>query len=147
MSEAARIARASALFAEGFSCSQAVFLAFAEELGLDRETALKLSQALGGGMGHLGQACGAVSGAFLAISLKHGRSRADDMAARDRTYERMKRLADLFRERYGSISCPGLLGLDLGTPEGLAEAKAKGLFASRCAEYVRTAAELAEAII
>ncbi len=147
MPESPRVARASALFAEGFSCSQAVFLAFAEELGLEREPALKLSQAMGGGMGHLGQACGAVSGAFLALALKHGRSRADDMAARDRTYEKMKILADRFRERHGSISCPGLLGVDLGTPEGAAEARAKGLFAARCAAYVRLAVELAEAVI
>lgn len=147
MPESPRIARAAALFADGFSCSQAVFLAFAEELGLEREPALRLSQALGGGMGHLGQACGAVSGAFLAISLKHGRSRADDMASRDVTYAKMKLLADRFRERHGSITCPGLLGVDLGTPEGLAEAKARGLFAGRCAEYVRTAAELAEALL
>ena len=35
---------------EGFNCSQAVFSAFAPELGLDRETALRVAAAFGGGM-------------------------------------------------------------------------------------------------
>ena len=40
-------------FSEGFSCSQAVFTAYCEDLGLDKETGLKISGAFGGGMGHL----------------------------------------------------------------------------------------------
>lgn len=147
MADQPHAARAAAVFAQGFSCSQAVFTAFAEELGLEHESALRLSQALGGGMAHLGQTCGAVSGAFLAIALKHGRSRADDLAARDRTYERMRRLAALFEERHGSLSCPGLLGVDLATEEGQAEAKARDLFRTRCACFVRTAAELTEGVL
>ncbi len=147
MSDSARVRRAAALFAEGFSCSQSVFLAFAEELGLEREPALKLSQALGGGMGHLGETCGAVSGAFLAISLKHGRSRAEDLAARDRTYEKMKLLADVFRDRFGSLRCNDLLGCDLGTTEGMAEARSRDLFQTRCPLFVRLAAERTEDLL
>ena len=55
--------------------------------------------------------------------------------------------ADLFRERFGAIRCPGLLGVDLGTPEGMAAARAQSLFSTRCAEYVRAAAEWAESIL
>lgn len=134
-------------FREGFSCSQAVFTAFSDDSGLDHEAALKLSQALGGGMGHLGQTCGAVTGAFLAIGLKHGRIRAEDMAARDRTYALMKTVADRFRTRHGSLTCPGLLGCDIGTAAGLAEAQAKNLFQTSCADYVREAAELLEELL
>jgi len=55
---------AAATFTNGFSCSQAVCLAFADDFGIDRETALKLSCALGGGMSHTGNTCGAVTGAL-----------------------------------------------------------------------------------
>jgi C_GCAxxG_C_C family probable redox protein len=133
-------AEALSAFREGFSCSQAVFSVFAAETGLDRETALKLSQALGGGMAHLGEACGALTGAFLAISLKHGRTRPEDLEARDRTYARMQELAARFKARFGAFRCPDLLGLDLGTAEGMARAREEDLFRRRCDQFVQAAA-------
>jgi C_GCAxxG_C_C family probable redox protein len=147
MTETTHSAKALAAFREGFSCSQAVFSALAEEMGLDRETALKLSQAFGGGMAHLGEACGAVTGAFLAISLKHGRTRAEDLEARDRTYARMQELAARFKARYGSLHCPDLLGVDLGTKEGMSRARENNLFRLRCDEFVRTAADLVDELL
>ena len=44
---------ASSRFSEGFSCSQSVLVAFAPELGLDADAALRVSAAFGGGMGRL----------------------------------------------------------------------------------------------
>ena len=46
--------RAEELFKTGACCSQAVFGAFAEELGMDAETAMKVSAGLGGGVGRWG---------------------------------------------------------------------------------------------
>jgi C_GCAxxG_C_C family probable redox protein len=140
MNETNHPAEALAAFREGFSCSQAVFAAFAAEQGLDRETALKLSQAFGGGMAHLGEACGAVTGAFLAISLKHGRTRVDDLDARDRTYARMQEFAARFKARFGSLHCRELLGVDLGTEDGMRRARENNLFRLRCDEFVLAAA-------
>ena len=51
----------------------------------DRPTALKLSCALGGGMAHTGNTCGAVSGALMVIGMKYGRTSPDDLASRDRS--------------------------------------------------------------
>jgi hypothetical protein len=45
---------ATANFTNGLSCSQAVCRAFAEYVGIDRETALKLSSAIRGGVAHSG---------------------------------------------------------------------------------------------
>lgn len=36
-------------FRQGFSCSQAVLAALSESLGLDKQRALRISQAFGGG--------------------------------------------------------------------------------------------------
>ena len=71
-----RIKTAVDRFHEGFSCSQAIFSAFAEKFGLELDTALKISQPFGGGIAQRGETCGAVAGAFLTIGLKFGRTRA-----------------------------------------------------------------------
>jgi C_GCAxxG_C_C family probable redox protein len=139
--------RAAALFREGFSCSQAVFATFSEDFGLDRDISLKLSQAFGGGMAHLGEACGAVTGAFMLIGLKYGRTRADDLEARDRTYATMRQFTDKFKALHCSIQCRCLLGLDIGTEEGMRLAREKNLFQTLCSNYVRNAAEIVEEIL
>jgi C_GCAxxG_C_C family probable redox protein len=134
--------KAVATFNQGFSCSQAVFSSFCEPLGLKRETALKISQSFGGGMAHLGETCGAVTGAFMTIGLKHGRTRAEDAAAKEKTYELMRNFAARFKALHGSIQCPRLLGVDLGTAEGMKLAQEKNLFRTLCVKYVQDAAEI-----
>jgi len=139
--------RAAALFKEGFSCSQAVFAAFSETYGMDLETSLKLAQAFGGGMAHLGEACGAVTGAFMLIGLKYGRTKAEDLESRDRTYAKMRKFTDRFKGLHCSIQCRCLLGLDLGTEEGMRLAREKNLFQTLCAKYVQDAATIVEDIL
>jgi len=139
--------RAAALFQEGFSCSQAVFATFSEDFGLDRDISLRLSQAFGGGMAHMGEACGAVTGAFMLIGLKYGRTKADDLEARDRTYAKMRQFTDKFKALHCSIQCRCLLGLDIGTEEGMRLAREKNLFQTLCSNYVRNAAEIVEEIL
>ncbi len=65
-------------FLSGFNCAQAVFSTFSGQLGLEPELALRIAGSFGGGMGHIGETCGAVTGAFMLIGLKHGKVRADD---------------------------------------------------------------------
>jgi C_GCAxxG_C_C family probable redox protein len=142
-----RADKAAALFAEGFSCSQAVFTAFSGGFDLARDLSLRLSQPFGGGMAHLGEACGAVTGAFMVLGLKYGRTRAEDLAARDRTYDLQRRFAEKFKALHGAISCRGLLGLDLGSEQDMALAREKNLFKTLCAGYVRSAAEILDEIL
>jgi len=136
--------QAVACFGEGHSCSQAVLSTYGPELGLERELALKAAQGLGGGMGHLGEVCGAVTGAFIVLGLRYGTSDAADRAARDRVYQRVRELAERFAVRRGSILCRELLGCDIGTPEGLSHAREQGLFSTLCPALVRDASELLE---
>ncbi|MBM3293591.1 MAG: C_GCAxxG_C_C family protein [Candidatus Aminicenantes bacterium] len=139
--------RAAATFQEGFSCSQAVLTAFSDDFGLDRDVALRISQALGGGLAHLGEACGAVTGAFMVIGLKHGRTRAEDLAARDKTYAVMQEFARKFRDLHCSLTCRCLLGCDIGTAEGMKAALEKNLFQTLCLHYVKDAAEIVDALL
>jgi len=135
------------LFRQGFSCSQAVAAAFAPDLGLDREAALRLAQPFGGGIARRADWCGAVTGAFLAIGLKHGRDRAEDAAARDRTYALVNEFIARFSARHGQLKCRDLLGCDIGTPEGQKQAEAQKLHQTKCEDFVRDAAAILEEIL
>jgi C_GCAxxG_C_C family probable redox protein len=134
-------------FRKGFVCSQAVFTAFSSELGLDQEAALKLSGGLGAGMGRTNQTCGAVTGAYLAIGLKHGRSKLEDEAARQKTYALIQEFDRRFKAKHNSVNCTELIGCFLGDPAQYQKAVSEGRFQTICAELVRTAVEIAEELI
>lgn len=139
-----RVEQAVSCFKEGFSCSQALLSTYGVEFGLDRETALKVSGAFGGGMGRMGETCGAVTGAFMVIGLKYGNTRVDDRQAKEKTYSLVKEFVEKFKSRNGSIACRELLGCDISTPEGMEIAKEKNLFATLCPKLVSDAAEIIE---
>jgi C_GCAxxG_C_C family probable redox protein len=139
--------RAADLFRQGFSCSQAVAAAFAADRGLDETTALRLSQGFGGGIARQADWCGALTGAILVIGLAHGRTRADDSAARDRTYALVRELVARFTDRHGQVRCRDLLSCDIGTPEGQAKADALRLHQTRCEAFVRDAAAILDEIL
>lgn len=134
-------------FKEGFSCSQAILSAFSEPFGLDRITALKIAQSFGGGMAHMGETCGAVTGAFMVIGLKHGRTRADDDPAKEKTYELVQEFVRKFRSEHGSIVCRELLGYDIGNENEAKEAQEKHLFDELCPKLVQTAAEILKGLL
>jgi len=134
-------------FKEGFSCSQAVLSAFSDIFDLELNLALKISQPFGGGIAHRGNICGAVSGAFMAIGLKHGRTQVDDIPARDRTYAAITTFIEKFESAFGSIICKELLGYDLSSEEGHKKAEDDGLFETLCPKFVHHAAELVETLI
>lgn len=138
--------KAKAIYNEGFSCAPAVIAAYAEQFGLEKDMALKIAIGFGGGM-HLGQTCGAVTGAIMVIGLKYGKTRPDDNQAKKKTYELSKRFADKFKARFGSIECKALLGCDITTPEGAKEAQDKKLFSTICADYVAAAADILDEIL
>jgi C_GCAxxG_C_C family probable redox protein len=142
-----RIDQAVACFGCGFSCSQAVFSAYAEELALDKETALKISGAFGGGMAGMADTCGAVTGALMVIGLKYGKTKVDDDEAKKRTYALAGEFVARFKARHSSIVCRELLGCDISTPEGKQSFEDNKLKDARCRKFVREAAEILEEIL
>jgi C_GCAxxG_C_C family probable redox protein len=134
-------------FKKGFSCSQAVLAALSEQLGLERDKALRISQSFGGGMARMGLTCGAVTGALMVIGLKYGRTRAEDEGSREKTYALVQDFIRQFKARHGSIVCNDLIGADIGTAEGHDLAAARGVFEFLCPKYVRDAVEIVEKIL
>ena len=142
-----RVERAVSCFKEGFSCSQAMLSTYGPQLGLNHELALKVSGAFGGGMARMGETCGAVTGAFMVIGLKYGKTKVEDEQAKERAYSLVREFVDRFKSRNGSIVCRELLGCDISTPEGSDLAKEKNLFATLCPKFVQDAAEIIEQIL
>lgn len=138
--------RAEELFRSGCACSQAVFCAFAEEMGMDQATAMKVASGLGGGVGRMREVCGAITGAAMAIGLKHGNATGDDAAAKAKTYELIQKVAGRFRAENGSIVCRELLGLAQGAPTpATPDARTPAYYKKRpCAELVHMAAQFVE---
>ena len=98
-----KIEKAKDLFARKFHCSQAVFAAFAQELGITEEQALKIGACFGSGM-RKGEVCGACTGALMALGLKFGQSNENDMDSRMKTNEVTDRFLDEFKRKTAHIS-------------------------------------------
>ena len=102
-------AEASALFCQGCNCAQAVFTAFCDVTGMDRQTALRLSSSFGAGMGRLRQTCGAVSAMCMVAGMLYGFGEHCDTAEKARHYARIQALAGAFQEQFG-LTVSGLVG-------------------------------------
>jgi C_GCAxxG_C_C family probable redox protein len=128
-------------FSEGFACSQSVLLAFAEQYGVDPEIAARISAGFGGGMGRSGFTCGAITGALMVAGLKQGGTQPTDKAAKERAYTLARQMLEEFKARLGGLECRELLGVDISTSEGLAQAREQGLFQG-CDRFVAEAASI-----
>ena len=60
---------AYAWFLKGYNCSQSVVAAFAPQLGLTEEMALRLSAGFGAGIGRMREVCGAFCGVVTVLSM------------------------------------------------------------------------------
>lgn len=132
-------------FKSGYNCAQSVFLAFSSEFGFDDETALKLSSSFGGGMGRLREVCGAVSSMFAIAGLKCGYSTPNDDEIKAKHYELIQKLAEKFKEKYGTIICRELLELPDGADSPVPSKRTDEYYKTRpCEEFVAFAAEIIE---
>ncbi|MBR5515430.1 MAG: C_GCAxxG_C_C family protein [Clostridia bacterium] len=138
--------KAKELFKEGYNCAQAVFLAFEDVIGVNRETALKLSSSFGGGMGRMREVCGAVSGMFMVLGCLYGYD--DPKAATEKMdhYVLIREAAQKFKDENGSIICREIL--EGATPGGVPEKRTEEYYKKRpCVEYVGQCAAIVEAYI
>lgn len=125
-----------------FNCAQTVFSLFAENVGLDEITALKISSTFGGGM-NCAETCGAITGAYMVIGMKHGHF-TNDPNAKAKTKLLVKQFNEKFKAQHGSLICKKLTGFDISTPEGASEAYNEGVFDNKCPVFIKTACTILE---
>ncbi|MDD5021697.1 MAG: C-GCAxxG-C-C family protein [Endomicrobiaceae bacterium] len=139
---------AEKLFKDGYNCCQSVICAFSKDLNIDFDTALKISSSFGGGMGRLREVCGAVSAMFMVAGLKYGYIDPKDHKAKAEHYKLIQELAKQFEEKYGSIVCRQLLGLEQKKDNPNPSERTESYYKKRpCSEFVSFSAELMEKMI
>ncbi len=119
--------------------------AYGVKLGIDVEAAMKIGNSFGGGMGLMGGTCGAVTGAFIIIGLKHGQANSEDKESKKKTYELIEKFVREFKSRNDTIICRELIGFDIGSKNKPQDSGQ--IISEKCPNYIRDAAELIEEIM
>ena len=132
---------AGELFLSGYSCSQAVVVAFCDVTGLDKDFAAKISSSFGGGMGRMREVCGAVSGMLMVAGILYGYDTPGEDSAKRAHYQRVQALAGEFRQQIGSIVCREILKNPPSDPNPTPRT-AEFYKARPCARMVMLAAKL-----
>jgi C_GCAxxG_C_C family probable redox protein len=140
----ARVAKAVALFKEGFNCSQSVVAAYADLEGFSQEQALKMSASFGGGIGRMRETCGAACGMFLLAGLKTGVTDGADRDGKAANYAFVQQLAEEFKQHNGALRCADLLNLPDNEPTvATPEARTTHYYKKRpCVKIVEEAARI-----
>ena len=103
-----RVAKGVALFKQGYNCSQAVTLAFADWYDVPEGLMARMSASFGGGIGRMRETCGTASGMFMLAGLEIASEEANQ-EVKARNYRAVQKLAAMFKEQTGSLICRELL--------------------------------------
>ncbi len=127
-----RVKIAADLQSSGYNCAQAILGAFLDKTNLDLETAAKLTEGLGGGVGGQREVCGVVTAMAMIASFVNSSGDPKNKYTKKSTYELVSKLMDDFKAEHGSIICRELVGMS-------GDVKVKP-----CTEYVRLGAAMIE---
>lgn len=133
-------------FRNGLNCSQSVFASYSETLGLDKDTALMVACGFGAGMGRMQETCGAVTGAYMVLSVFACRKNTENTERKTHSYAWVRTFSQLFAQRMGSTQCRTLLQCDLQTEEGQRYANENMVFENICEPCITTAIELIDTL-
>ena len=132
-------------FREGYNCAQSVLLAFANQVGLKEDEALKLASSFGGGMGRLREVCGAVSAMFMIAGILKGYTEPNNDIVKANHYKLIQDLAAEFKLKHGTIICRELLGLDGTEFSPIPSARTDEYYKERpCEEFIKCVAVIVE---
>lgn len=120
MGEQAIIARNEAgnNFKSGFNCAEAVVTTFNTLLNEPfKPEVVKMASGFGGGLGHAGCMCGALTGSVMVLGMINGRT----SSSQDRTpiYQLAKEFHDRFEQTFGGTCCRVLNQFEFDSPEHL----------------------------
>lgn len=127
------------LFKDGNNCSQAVALAFKDEMNLSEDLIKKLIIGFGGGFGRQRLVCGAVSGMTMVLS--YIKSDGSDKTA---IYSILQNACDEVKKELGSLICAELLDRsDAVKISPIAEERTEEYYKKRpCADICRIVADI-----
>ena len=136
--------KAEQLFRSGYNCAQSVIGAFCDDLGLDFDTAMKISEGFGGGFGRMRLTCGAVSGMGMVAGMMLSRG-AGEGNTRSEVYSAVHGMSDEFTKKNGSIICADLLGLNKKEYDSTPEERTAEYYKKRpCVMCIKDCVRIAE---
>jgi C_GCAxxG_C_C family probable redox protein len=114
------------------NCAQAVLSSAV--IAMEEDPALtNVANYFGGGIARMGQTCGAVTGAAIGLGLRD--LGAAEGSTKNSGFDPLQQLMRDFEERFGAVTCKGLLGCDISTDKGFRQAK-KTQALTRCPLFV-----------
>lgn len=139
----AKATRARELFLEGCNCAQAVVAAYAEEMGMTVDRALRLASGMGGGMGGLRLTCGTVSAMAMVLGAVQGYHDPADITAKQLLYARIQAMHARFTDEYHTENCRELLkSAGIAAKAEPSERTPEYYKARPCVRYVELAARI-----
>ena len=136
--------KAFKLLNEKYHCTQALFGAFANDLGLDLKTAFKISTCFGGGM-RCGNTCGCITAGLLVLGMTFGFYNSSDteleVYGNKKTEEFIRRFSEKMN---GKVNCRDILGKDISIPDEMAEIRKHGLILQKCPAALGVSIEILE---
>lgn len=136
--------KAEKLLTQQYHCSQALFGAFAEDLGLDLKTAFKISTCFGGGM-RQGGTCGCITASLLVLGMTLGfydsQDRELEVYGNKKTEEFIRRFTDKME---GEVNCREILGKDISKPDEVAIIRKEGLILKKCPRAINISIDILE---
>ena len=128
--------RAGENFRSGYNCSEAIFVAFRELVAPDLNPELvRMFTGYGGGLGHAGCMCGALTGSVAVLGLLAGRVNQD--GDREKCYELARNFHDRFEQKFSATCCRVLNPHPFDTKEHLKNClKITGNTAKLLTEYL-----------
>lgn len=138
--DAAAIARARFLDERNqFGCAETCFIVLKGAYGLDDPMNASAAMALNGGVAYSGGACGAITGAALAVGMLAERRINDHRAAKRVARSLIAGLMDAFLAEHGAVDCRDLIGYDLRAPGQHEAFIAGGTWRVRCMRQIEFA--------
>ena len=134
---------AKKFFAGKYNCSQSTMKAILLELNLDFDQIMPLAAGIGAGVAHEGNACGAVTGAILALGVVEGKLHNGPLEQKEAAYASGEEFVSRFKEKHGTIICDQLTGIAMTDLDARKTANENGTFAKKCPTFVSDAVRIA----
>jgi len=128
---------------QGFNCCESTLQGLGDYLGVKSDLIPSIATGFGGGIGHTGGVCGAITGAGMALGIKYGRRDPQDKEKRDWLYQRVENFLQDAEKELGSLNCRDLIGLTLNTDEAMKIYREKNL-RKKCHQIIEQVEKLAQ---
>lgn len=128
---------------QGFNCCESTLMGLCDHLGKTCHFFPRLATGFGGGLGHTGDVCGAITGSIMALGLEFGRDQGNDKKTRDDLYLLVEHFINDVKKELGTIDCIDLIGVPMNTVEGLSEYRKNNMHL-KCREFIKTISQIAK---